>query len=46
MSFIFQLHKMNIVFTFLRLILKMKTLIIAFCVTFVVANSLAGKYVP
>ena len=44
MSSIFQLHKMNIVFTFFRLILKMKTVIIAFCVTFVVANSLAGEY--
>lgn len=34
---------MNVFYSFRRLILKMKTLIIAFCVILVVANSLAGK---
>ena len=44
MAFNFQKHKINFMFLFRRLILKMKsTLIISFCVIYVVVNALRGK---
>ena len=44
MAFNFQKHKIDFMFLFRRLILKMKsTLIISFCVIYVVVNALRGK---